>query len=150
MAGKDPVKESVSINAIAIQTEYEMLPSTLYRYIKAKTAAVWEHRMAELDDEIEEENIRLEIREANENAHAQASGERAKKLTVDEVKAMVITSPRYRISKAKVIEAAKAKDEAIGLVEAIQSKKEMLISLGCDIRADKQSGISINEQSKRR
>jgi hypothetical protein len=144
---EDDLKKAVLINEDLIQQEYVAFPSTLRRWVKRRVDAAKLHRLAELDDEIAEEKLRLEIRGKNET---QASpGDKAKRLTVDEVNAMVVTDPRYRASKERVIEAAHARDDAAGAIDVLQAKKDMLVSLGASMRVDQESGISLKDRTRR-
>ena len=148
---EEDLKKAVLINEDLIQQEYVNFPSTLRRWVKRRVDAAKLHRLAELEDEIQEENIRIAIR-AKDEARVEAAengGAKAKKLTVDDLNALVVTDPGYRASKEKVIEAAHLRDDAVGAVDVLQAKKECLISLGASMRADQESGISIKDRTRR-
>jgi hypothetical protein len=147
----EDLRKAVLVNEDLIQQEYVNFPSTLRRWVKRRVDAAKLHRLAELDDEIQEEKLRLEIRGQNEAAidGFAKDGAKVKKLTVDEVNAMVVTDPRYRASKEKVIAAAHFRDDSVGAVDVLQAKKDMLVSLGASMRADQESGISIKDRQRR-
>ena len=145
------MRAAVSINPDIITEEYVQFPNTLKRCIDARVDATMVHRLVELDAEVDEEKIRLEVVAANAQALADAekTGEKVKKLTEDDKKALVLTDPRYRASREKVIRAARDKEAASGLVEAAQAKQQMLISLGATMRLERDGDISIKDRSRR-
>ena len=131
------IRLAISINADAIQQEYIELPSTRYKFTRRHIASAKAHRLAELEDEIEEQKIRADLKRVADEANP------PKKLTVADMEQIVILDPRYRQSKERVINAREAMDQAAAIVASISDKKEMLVSLGADLRTEKEADPSI-------
>jgi hypothetical protein len=131
------VRLAISINADAIQEEYINLPATRHKFSRRHIAAAKAHRLAELEDEIEEQKIRSDLGRLASEATP------PKKLTVADLEQIVILDPRYRQSKERVILAREAMDEAAAVVASISDKKEMLVSLGADLRTEKEADPGI-------
>jgi hypothetical protein len=131
------IRLAISINADAIQQEYIELPSTRYKFTRRHIASAKAHRLAELEDEIEEQKIRADLKRIADEANP------PKKLTVADMEQIVILDPRYRQSKERVINAREAMDQAAAIVASISDKKEMLVSLGADLRTEKEADPSI-------
>jgi hypothetical protein len=131
------IRLAISINADAIQQEYIELPSTRYKFTRRHIASAKAHRLAELEDEIEEQKIRADLKRIADEANP------PKKLTVADMEQIVILDPRYRQSKERVINAREAMDQGAAIVASISDKKEMLVSLGADLRTEKEADPSI-------
>lgn len=151
MSDKD-LRRAISINPVAIQQEYVELPSMISTAINRKVTAAKVYRIAELEAEIAEEQLLIDTRAANEAAVDQTSkGEgKVKRATVDEIRALVVTNPVYRKIRERVIEAEEERDRAGAFVEAMRAKSSMLVSLGADVRAEREGDISIKDRSARR
>lgn len=147
--GPAEIKAAVSINPNAIQEEYVQLPATLHRWIQARVDAAEAHRLAELDETVMEEKLRIDVRALNDEALASKAADigKVKKLTVDEANALVVTDARYRAVHEKTIATAKAKETADGMVEAIKTKRDMLISLGATLRAEHEIEMMIKDRT---
>ena len=131
------IRLAISINADAIQQEYIELPSTRYKFTRRHIASAKANRLAELEDEIEEQKIRADLKRVADESNP------PKKLTVADMEQIVILDPRYRQSKERVINAREAMDQAAAIVASISDKKEMLVSLGADLRTEKEADPSI-------
>ncbi len=146
------IKAAISINPNAIQEEFIQLPATHHKWINARVDAAEAYRLAELDETIMEEKIRLDVRRANDEALASEAATigKVKKLTVDDANALVITDSRYRAAREKTIAATKVKETADGMVEAIKTKRDSLISLGATLRAEHEVDMVIKDRTSRR
>ena len=131
------IRLAIWINSDAIQQEYIELPSTRYKFSRRHIASARAHRLAELEDEIEEQKIRADLKRVADESNP------PKKLTVADMEQIVILDPRYRQSKERVINAREAMDQAAAIVASISDKKEMLVSLGADLRTEKEADPSI-------
>lgn len=153
------IERQVKIRPEAIQVEYAELPTHLSRWVARRVRATKVHRLAEMEAKAAKADAEQEAERVEETVR-----QRVKKdhpgLTVADTQAAVVTDPEYqRARKAvtetarrvdrTVIEAAEEKEKAAGMVEVLQTKSQMLISLGADIRADKQGHIHVNERPRR-
>lgn len=152
--GPDPddIKRTVAIDQRNIQAEYCALPSALSLWIFRRVEATKRQRLAELDLEVLEENTKIDTRAANHAAvrssvKDEKTGKPMLKLaTVDEVDSLVASNPMVVNLKRKLIDATEAKEKAAGMVESLMAKRDMLVSLGADIRAEKHGDPSIRER----
>jgi len=169
------IKRAVSINVEALATEYAELPSTLSRWTARRVAAREAQHLAEveqkaaveraeLDLEVGEQKIRLQKRKEDAEAveAARAGGDaKAKSATVDEIEARVKTDPEFRKLRESVIDtiekhgklvaaATKKAGEALAMVDVLDAKRDMLVSLGADIRADRGADPSLRGERPRR
>jgi hypothetical protein len=151
MSDADDVKRAVAIDQRNIQAEYCSLPSALSLWIFRRVEATKHHRLAELELEVLEENCKIDTRAANQAAvlgsiRDEKTGKpMLKAATVDEIDALVATNPSVVKAKRVVIDAAEQKEKCAGMVEALQAKQSMLVSLGADIRAEKNGDPSIRD-----
>ena len=147
------MQKAVAILPLAIQEEFVQLPAARSRWIQERVRLAKEQRLAELEFEQVEARLGLEIRASNDQAMAQTKsteGAKAKKLTVDEVESMVMVDPQYAAARRKVIDATAAKERAAGWVESFGDKRDMLVSLGADLRAEKEGDPSIRDRGAHR
>lgn len=152
--GPDPddVKRVVAIDQRNIQAEYCALPTALSLWIFRRVEATKRHRLAELELEVLEENCKIDTRAANQSAVMSSIRDEKtgkpmlKAATVDEIDALVASNPMVVQAKRTVIDAAEQKEKCAGMVDALMTKSQMLISLGADIRAEKNGDPSIRER----
>lgn len=132
--------ECVRIDPLVIQEEYVRLPSDL---------AYWNERYASAY------RFWLEIKDRRERTEAQLAvtlrkdlelelahnPHRTGKVTVGEVAGAVASSEEYRSVRAKEIGAEAEKVRLWGVLDAIRTKRDMLVSLGATQRAEMESGL---------
>jgi hypothetical protein len=123
-------RRAVQIEPTAIQEEYAALPSNLNRWCHLLAIAGEELQRAELDLEEWDAKERIRIREFHETKGL-------KPPTVDALDSAILSNPMYRQLKEEIINATRNKQDVFATVESIRAKKEMLISLGADMRQER-------------
>ncbi len=58
-------------------------------------------------------------------------------------------SAEYRQARLRLIDATERKEQAQVMVDAVAAKKDMLVSLGADLRAEKEADPSIRDRRPR-
>jgi len=131
--------ECVSIDSMALQTEFERTPND-FAYWSNRYAEVYRHHaLCKQKRELVEATLQIEIRDQNEIG-------RGAKMTVGEVEARIAKSTLYIDAKLAEAEADAERVRLAGVVEAMRTKREMLISLGAHIRAEMAGlNLSINQ-----
>lgn len=136
------LRESVGIDASNIDGEFRRIPgdlaywNTLYAHALRDMLKGKMHldvTRARLDSE-------MRIRLLNEGA----------KVTESNVAAMVEQDQEFMEVRLAYIDAEVRKNEMFGAVDAVRAKKDMLISLGAQLRAEMGNDPSIREQARSR
>ncbi len=125
------VAEAVKIVPEAIGEEYARLPSEL-ALANARYAAVYERYVkADADVKYTKAVVRISTRNRMKSADP--------KCTEAAIEAEVETDDRYRGAVAVYLDADIARVEALGVLESLRSKRDMLISIGAHIRSELRS-----------
>jgi hypothetical protein len=119
---------AVTILPEAIQEEFVRVPADLAYWGEQYSVAVSDHLHAKNARETTHARLMVEKRAA-----AQVTGG---KLTVGDLEAAVATDPTYQEVVVAEIEAEARKAAMRTRVDAVHAKKEMLISLGAQLRAE--------------
>jgi len=138
---EDEERAAVSIDAGRLNDEFVRVSSDLAYWNRSYAGAVKRLRLAEMDREGQEASLRLKYR-----AEAEASGQKITEGTLD---ALVVDSPQYKLALTVEVDSEHDKNRATGVVDAIRTKRDMLVSLGAHIRAEMQRDPSIRETEKR-
>lgn len=133
------ILRATSLEPAGIREEYATVSSDLAYWGAVRAEAGRQEKMAALELE-----IWLSTFVNDERQKAEARGERVP--GVDGLERTARAQPRYRELVLLEIEAAKAKDDATAVVSAISAKKEMLVSLGADLRLDAEREIYIKKR----
>lgn len=125
---EDYLRACVRIDPLDIQGEYIRIPADL---------AYWNDRYAEalrvfLGSEIEVKLIRAQMEPQIREMLLNAGG----KTTEAQVKAAIDSDENVIDAQRRNVEAEVEKNRHYGILDAIRSKKEMLISLGAHIRVE--------------
>lgn len=150
----DERKRATSIIPEAIQDEYAAVPSDLARWNMVAAQADEEVRRAELELDVWEAERRLKVVEdwrAAVEAEAEVAAADKKKAAPrppgeDKIDAVVFADPDYRRRREAGIEAQRRKADALGMLDAIRAKKDMLISLGAHIRIELERDPSLRDR----
>ena len=134
------VREATIIEPKMLEEEYIRVPGDLAYWNEQFSRAREAHLRAELSREVEEAGLRLEVRAA-----LVAKGEKATEATLD---ALVVTDPRYREMREREITADGRKQRVLGVLDAIRGKRDMLISLGAQMRAEMAGDPSIRRDAR--
>ena len=136
------LRQCVKINPEDMQEEFVRIPADL-AYWNAKYAqALREHLLSKLDRDVLKANLEPMMRQELAAAGA--------KITEAVVKAAIESNEAMVEAERRVLEAEVAKNEVFGYLDAIRSKKEMLISLGAHLRAEMEGDPLIREQARSR
>lgn len=120
-------KESVRIEAFAIEEEFIRMPADLAYWNEQYATAYGAWRTKQLAVEIESANLAIIVRTELES---RGKG----RVTLAEVDQVISTTEAWRDLKQAEINAEAEKIRLYGIVDAIRAKKEMLISLGAHMR----------------
>jgi hypothetical protein len=127
----------VRIEPEAIQDEYVRVPSDLSYWSEMHANTYREWQLAKFDRE-------QEWGAAVTRARATLASERAK-ATVADVEASAINDPAYVEKKRQEVYLEAETKRLLGMVEAIRTKRDMLVSLGAHIRAELERDPLIRE-----
>ncbi len=117
--------KETKINEDDINGDFIRLPGDLAYWNQKAALAHKAMLKAKTNVEFIESKLYLKIRQEAET-----------KLTEAHLNAMVITDPSYQEAKNILDEAESTKAELAGVVDAIRSKRDCLISLGANMRAE--------------
>lgn len=134
------LKDCVTIEPLAIQEEYVRLPSDL---------AYWNARYAEAQKELQIAKVELDVLERELYAVVRNELEQgAKRVTEKMIEAGMGQSSVWVEAKKRVADAEGDRAKMYGILDAVRTKKEMLISLGAHLRIEMAGDPVLREQSK--
>lgn len=128
------LKDSVRIVPEAIQEEFVRLPADL---------ALWNHRYAQAYQLFVTRKVDADRLEALLEIEHRERLTMAGKTTESQVKAAVETDSRMYDARRALIDAEVEKVRLNGVLDAVRSKRDMLISIGAHQRAEMQGDPSI-------
>lgn len=137
---QEAIKSATAIEPIALNEEFVRLPSDL---------AYWNSVYADALGDLLRAERTLEEGEARAREEHRAAVPEDEKVTEKALDARVALDPRYMKLREAVDDAAVAKARASGVVDAIRAKREMVVSLGAQLRAEMQPAPSINTMERR-
>jgi len=124
------LRDCVRIEPLVIEEEFVRLPADLAFWNERYSQCVRTFLMAKLDADECEARLRIVHREM-----LLATGA---KVTESQVDSAVTQDGATRDARIRLIEAEAAKQRLGGIVDAIRTKRDMLISLGAHMRAELQ------------
>lgn len=130
---EDEISAAVNISPEAIQEEYARCPGDLQYFRRLLATAKADCERADLTVEQVESALQAEFRAKAAKAKKGEDGY----MTVDDVAAAVAGHERRLKAVNVAIEARQSKDTLDGVCEAIRTKREMLVSLGADLREER-------------
>lgn len=155
------LKDSVDLAPEDLEGEFIRLPADLAYWNHQFALAVQEVHRAKFVREQTYGRRRTELREelvqaardAYDTAHAEASDADKKKLrlkapTVDDIDAAVVSDEVYAEAKQREIEAEGTKARLYGVVDAVRTKRDMLIQMGADRRVEMQGDPILRQQAR--
>lgn len=120
--------DSIHIEPLALQEEYVRVPSDL---------AYWNAQYSDAFERLQRAKLSLDLGLARLNAeHRELLGVGGKKTTEAMVDAAVALDPEFERLRLEVIVAESQTKKLYGFVDAVRSKKEMIISVGAQLRAE--------------
>lgn len=145
---EDYLADCVVIEPTALEEEFVRLPADL-AYWNARLAGA-HRRMLETKLGLERisSRLHLECREKLLADAASKSGEaKIKAPTVSDIEAAVSACPEMHAAQDAALTAEAEKVYIAGVVDAVRTKRDMIISLGAHIRAEMQGDPTLREQS---
>ncbi len=156
---QEEIERAVTIVPLEIQEDFQTLSGHVARWGARLAAATDEVRRADHDLKInvKRAELALETGEAQLQRDHRAAPPPTMKVTEAALEALVSTDPEYLRLRNQLIEvqadcgealidAQKKRDEISFVMEALDAKKDMLVSLGAHMRAEMEGGISIRER----
>lgn len=120
---------SVGVDDFDLQAEFVRLPADLAFWGAQYAEAFRAWNLAKLELERLSAQLSLEIRDA---LQGQAKG----RVTLGEIEQVLHASEPYQVARRAEIEAEAEKVRLYGVVDAVRAKREMLVSLGAQQRAE--------------
>lgn len=130
------VDEAVSIDPLDLQDEFRRIPADLARFNELYARALRRFLKAKARTEQVFSLVYLETREGGQKA------------TEAQIKAEVAMDDRYNDSLQERIEAEVEKTRLGGILDALMAKKDSLISMGANLRAEMSGNPSIRDRQK--
>ncbi len=137
---EDYLRECVKIEPLAIQEEFVRIPMDLAYWNARYARALKNYLMSKIEVDVMYARLEPEIRQALINAGA--------KVTEAQVKSAIESNEDYIAVRRDQVNAEVEKNELFGCLDAIRSKKEMLISLGAHLRAEMEGDPTIREHNR--
>lgn len=127
--------DATHIDEINIHDEYVKLPGQL-AYWTSQASSAYELRLqAELRLETTEAQCFLDHRHAASTA-APAEGKKQERVTDSYVQSCIRRDPRWIAAQSELNKALANESRLKGIVKAVETKRDMLVSLGASIRAE--------------
>jgi hypothetical protein len=128
--------ESVRIEPLALEEEFVRMSADLAYWNQRYAAAVREHLTSKIAIERTASHLRIIHRE-------RLTAENPKPPTESMVEAAVNTDEQMDKARAALIDAEVEKVRLAGVLDAVRTKRDMLVSLGAHVRAEMQADPSI-------
>lgn len=137
------MKDSVDIDDMDLDNEFIRVSSDLSYWYSKLADATESYQHAKF---VREQVHARVYSEKKKFLHESYMDKKVKPPTVQDIESSVILDEEFSISKEKEIDAESFKLKIYGIVEAVKSKKDMLIQIGANRRADINGHISINKK----
>lgn len=136
----DYLAQAVGIDPLAIQEEYVRVPAELAYWNCKYAEAVNRHLRAKHHLEVTEAQLRFLCRDALEEA--------GRKVTESTVDSAMLRHSSYEPARFAAIEAEVEVKRLAGVVDAVRTKRDMLVSLGAHVRAEMQHDPVIRSEQR--
>ncbi len=156
---EDYLLQSVDIEPLALEEEFIRLPPDLAYWNHQFADAVREYSRSKFLREQTAARLHTELREeimyaAKEAAKtaiedgATKSSVKVKSPTIADIEAAVLTNEEYVEAREREIEAEANKARLYGIVDAVRTKRDMLVQMGANRRAEMQGDPSIRQEAR--
>lgn len=125
------LKRAVHIEAVALEDEFVRLPSDIAYWNERHSIALRAYLDAKMDRERVLGTLMCDLTLVEE-----LEAYLGKKPTVDQIKGRVLSDPKYDAAKRKENRTDQERTRLRGAVEALATKRDMLISLGAHVRLE--------------
>lgn len=140
-AARETSNEVTRIDPLLIRSEYVRLPGD-YAY--------WNGQYADAIEASLKAELRRKTTEARLSIHFRSNlGSEGAKVTEGIIKERVESSEEWTNVKLEEIEAIAKREKLRGTVEALRTKREMLVSLGAHIRQEQEANPFVKSQRTR-
>lgn len=154
LAGMDPyLKDCMTLEPSVIDEEFSRLPGDYAYWNERYTEANKSFLLAEANEKQVNARVYITIKEAEQAAEdaeeAEDDGEKKKKakkrkaMTVDHLDALVRTNPEMVQATERRIIAEVEKDHLRGVLDAMRTKREALVSLAANMRQEQKVSPSM-------
>jgi hypothetical protein len=133
------VRAATNIDPNHLQEEYLAVPGDLGFFCGLYADAIEQHLAAKRALEFGEGELSLHHRASNTG----------RRITEGEIDALLAGDPEYWRLREDVDAAEVIKKRVGGVIEAIEKKADMLVSLGADVRRERDWAPSINDKERR-
>jgi len=134
------LRDCVNIDPLEVQAEFIRLPGDLAYWNARYARALRAHLTSKIAVNVTYARLEPKLRMAITDAGGKA--------TEAMVKSAVEGNADYILAQERAVEAEVEKNEVYGALDAIRSKKEMLISLGAHMRSELEGDPTLREQSR--
>lgn len=132
------LRECVTIEPMALEEEFVRVPSDL---------AYWGARWADAQKEASLAKLqRDQVEAAIDAEHRMAAASAGEKVTEKVIASRVLTDDRMKAVEIELIEAEARATRARAFCDAVRAKRDMVISLGSQVRAEMQANPTIRDQ----
>lgn len=133
------VQDAVKIEPLAMQEEFIRIPADLSHWNAQYAEVLKAYLLAKARTEHEWARIWLETREA-----LLADGKATEKL----IESKAMCNPDWQKAHLSLVELEAEKARIRGIVDALEAKKEMLVSLGAHLRAEMESDPMVRRDQR--
>lgn len=134
---------SIRIEPLAIQEEYVRVPSDLAFWSEQHSVLYREWQLAKFEREQEWGRA---IERARADLSSNRKGAPGRGPTVASIEAYAIQDPQYVKARNDEIHLESERQRLLGMVDAVRTKRDMLVSLGAHIRAELERDPVIKEK----
>lgn len=133
-------------NPAVIKREFEEFTRRRRRFRALRTRAFADVKYAERRLERTEARTRLSYKQVLKPSGAGYVDGRGRKVTAEDVDAYVVTSEEVILAGDRLVEAQVRRERLDGILDDASAKKEMLISLGAQVRTELEGEPSIRSR----
>jgi len=142
----DYLSNCVIIEPLAIEEEFIRLPADLAYWNERFAQANRAFLIADIEEKRTEARLHLECR-ARLTVEKGEDGKKVKAPTVSDIEAEVNGHEDMQRAQDRLIAAEAEKVRLYGVLDAIRTKREMVVSLGAHMRAEMQGDPTLREQA---
>lgn len=142
--------ELLELDPLALEDEFVTLPADMARLNEKYADALRDQLRAKFELEQVEARLYIQISEIAQKAKEKdpkAKGRSRSGLTEAAIKSRILGSEEYQDARLELIDAEVDRVKALGRLEALRVKKDACISIGAQIRAEKEMNPRLRRDS---